>query len=149
MELKSNNWYMCTKSFEFFSNTFTKGKVYYCYKDNLVSDQGSDISIYALIATLVDEPFELISNPVDTFKSITDKMVSTYETKNHDYGSSFNKSLDKFGLVAAAVRMGDKMNRIETLIDKDPKVTGESIKDTLLDLANYAVMTLIWLKSKE
>lgn len=37
-------------------------------------------------------------------------MAATYEKKNHDYGDSFNQSLDKFGLVASVVSIGDKMN---------------------------------------
>lgn len=158
MELKSNNWYKCTNSFEFLSNTFTKDRLYYCYKDNLVSDQGKDISIYALSACLTSGFFSLITAPksdtpiitsVETFKSITAKMISTYESKNHDYGNSFEASLNKFGLTASIIRMGDKMNRIESLSKKESKVSDESIKDTLLDLANYAIMTIMWLNTKE
>ena len=81
----------------------------------------------------------------DDFKNITQKMHETYLKKNHDYGNSFDKSLDKFGLVASTVRLGDKMNRIESLTSKIALVNDESIKDTLLDLANYAIMTVMWL----
>jgi ribonuclease P protein component len=35
---------------------------------------------------------------------------------------------------------------LETLVKKEAKVKDESIKDTLLDMANYAVMTLMWLE---
>ena len=38
------------------------------------------------------------------------------------------------------------MNRIESLSQKKAKVESESIEDTLLDLANYAIMTVIWLR---
>lgn len=100
---------------------------------------------------------------VESFKNITSKMAETYEKKNHDYGDSFDKSLDKFGLVASVVRMGDKMNRIESLINKSiqnpayPSVSvkdvnlvkDESIKDTLLDLANYAIMTVMWMDNQK
>ena len=74
-------------------------------------------------------------------------MSETYERKNHDYGDSFNKSLDKFGLIASVVRMNDKMERIESLMNKESLVKDESIKDTLLDLASYCVMTTIWLNN--
>ena len=100
---------------------------------------------------------------VKSFKNITSKMAETYEKKNHDYGDSFSKSLDKFGLIASVVRMGDKMNRIESLINKSiqnpayPSVSvkdvnlvkDESIKDTLLDLANYAIMTVMWMDNQK
>lgn len=79
------------------------------------------------------------------FKELTDKMCETYIRKNHDYGNSFDKSLDKFGLVASAVRIGDKMNRIESLVQEKAMVQDESIKDTLLDMANYAIMTVMWM----
>lgn len=88
-------------------------------------------------------------NNIQRFKSITNEMAKTYAAKNHDYGNSFEQSLDKFGLVASVVRIGDKMNRIESLMKKEAQVKDESIKDTLLDLASYSVMTLMWLNKQQ
>ena len=81
----------------------------------------------------------------ERFRHITFDMTKTYISKNHDYGNSFDKSLDKFGMIASLVRMEDKMNRLLSLVDKSAKVKDESIKDTLLDLANYCIMTAMWL----
>ena len=89
-----------------------------------------------------------LSDSVEQFMDITANMAKTYAAKNHDYGNSFEQSLDKFGLVASIVRMGDKMNRIESLSKKEAEVKDESIKDTLLDLANYAIMTVMWLNQQ-
>lgn len=50
------------------------------------------------------------------------------------------------GIVASAVRMTDKLNRFKTLIDKPQSQVDESLCDTLLDLANYAVMTARYIK---
>lgn len=83
------------------------------------------------------------------FKEVVNGMISTYVRKNHDYGNSFDKSLDKFGLVASVVRIGDKMNRIESLAQKKTMVQDESIRDTLLDMANYAVMTVMWMDNQK
>lgn len=80
------------------------------------------------------------------FRDITNSMIQTYQAKNQDYGNSFEKSLYKFGLVASVIRLNDKMNRIESLSRTEAKVVNESIEDTLLDLANYSVMTIIWLR---
>lgn len=80
------------------------------------------------------------------FRDITNSMIQTYQAKNQDYGNSFEKTLDRFGLVASIIRLSDKMNRIESLSQKKAKVESESIEDTLLDLANYAIMTVIWLR---
>lgn len=86
---------------------------------------------------------------VQKFMDITTNMAKTYAAKNHDYGNSFNQSLDKFGLIASIVRMGDKMNRLETLVTKKAQVKDESIEDTLLDLASYSVMTLMWFNNNK
>lgn len=86
---------------------------------------------------------------VEQFMSITQDMSKTYAAKNHDYGNSFEQSLDEFGLVASVVRIGDKMNRIKSLIKKEAQVKDESVKDTLLDMANYAIMTVMWMNKNQ
>lgn len=91
----------------------------------------------------------VLSDSVEQFMSITHNMAKTYAAKNHDYGNSFEQSLDKFGLVASVVRLGDKMNRIESLTKKEAQVKDESIKDTLLDMANYAIMTVMWMNKTQ
>lgn len=90
-----------------------------------------------------------MTNNIEKFKSITKEMAELYERKNNDYGNSFDESCDKYGLMAAVVRMEDKLNRAATLIEKDTMVKSESIKDTLTDLANYAIMARMWLEGKE
>ena len=75
-------------------------------------------------------------------KEFADKLNPIYRMKNHDYGDSFAKAIDKFGYVSALTRMDDKWNRICNLMmnmETNPKVD-ESIEDTLLDLANYCLM---------
>ena len=89
-----------------------------------------------------------LAESVERFTEITNNMAKTYAAKNHDYGNSFDKSLDKFGLVASVVRIGDKMNRIESLVQKKAMVQDESIRDTLLDMANYAIMTVMWMDNQ-
>lgn len=84
-------------------------------------------------------------------KTMRDQYEGQYKTfckKNHDYGNSFEESLDKHGIVASVVRMGDKMNRLESLTDdsRTQQVGSESLLDTLEDLSNYAAMTACWLK---
>ena len=84
----------------------------------------------------------------EAFDAITDELKDTYIKKNHDYGNSFDKSIDKFGLTAAVVRMSDKMERLSSLLNKDAKVD-ESIRDTVMDLANYCIMTAMYLDNKK
>lgn len=90
----------------------------------------------------------VLSDKVQPFMDITINMAKTYAAKNHDYDNSFEQSCDKFGIIASVVRLGDKMNRIESLTTKEAEIKEESIKDTLLDLANYAIMTVMWLNQQ-
>lgn len=84
------------------------------------------------------------------FKDITEEMNALYERKNHDYGNSFSETFRKLGIISAATRMLDKMNRIVSLVTKDQqKVNDESLRDTLIDIANYAVMTIIEIDKKK
>lgn len=108
--------------------------------------------IKSCLETITDEiniPEEksILKNNCTKFEEITSKMNDIYIRKNHDYGNSFEQSLNEEGLAAARIRIGDKWNRFKTLSkNKDIKVKDESIKDTLLDMANYCIMTAMWLK---
>ena len=85
------------------------------------------------------------SNP---FKDYTNHLAETLQEKNDDYGDSFTKSVDKFGIIAAVVRLEDKFNRLENLTangDKE-KVKDESLADTALDISGYGLLLYKYLK---
>ena len=82
------------------------------------------------------------------FRQKVEKLTKVYIAKNRDYGDSFSQSLDKYGILASLIRMGDKMNRIDSLYDKPTTEVDESLVDSLEDLANYAIMTAIWLEKQ-
>lgn len=91
-----------------------------------------------------------MKNKGQQFKNICEEMLTTFERKNHDYGDSFTQTVDKFGLIASGVRMHDKLERFINLVQKEvSKVSDESMRDTLLDLANYAIMTVMYIDNKE
>lgn len=85
----------------------------------------------------------------EQFKAIVDGMSELYTRKNHDYGDSFTQTVDEFGLVAPAIRLSDKLNRFKSLIKSPSQVTDEKLEDTLIDMASYAIMTVIWLKGHD
>lgn len=87
----------------------------------------------------------------NTMKTQYDHQYNVFCRKNHDYGNSFEKSLDTFGLAAGIVRMNDKFERLVSLNDpnKDAQIASESLVDTLEDLSNYAAMAACWLKRKK
>lgn len=78
--------------------------------------------------------------------SILNEIKQLHNRKNADYGDSFDKTLDEFGLVASATRMSDKFNRFKSLIKNPAQVSDEKIEDTLIDLASYAIMTIKWMR---
>ena len=73
------------------------------------------------------------------------QLNDVYTRKNHDYGDSFHVTYLEEGLAMSRIRLSDKLNRFKQL-SKDPNrqaVQDESMIDTLLDLANYAIMTVM------
>lgn len=66
-----------------------------------------------------------------------------YKRKNADYGDSFGKSYQEYGMTMACIRLEDKLNRLKSLCKQEAQVQDESLEDTLMDLANYAIMTLV------
>ena len=79
-------------------------------------------------------------------EAILNEIRQLYNRKNADYGNSFDKTLDEFGIVASATRMSDKFNRFKSLIKNPAQVSDEKIEDTLIDLASYAIMTIKWMR---
>lgn len=79
------------------------------------------------------------------FKEICKELNDIYNMKNSDYGDSFSKLYNEFGILSAVIRLSDKVERLKTLVKEDNirKVDDESIDDTLKDLAGYAIMTLM------
>ena len=74
-------------------------------------------------------------------------MVELFAKKNKDYGDSFTRSLENYGNIAGLVRISDKFNRLENLLlNGGQEVSDESVKDTLIDLANYSIMLYMNIK---
>lgn len=79
------------------------------------------------------------------------KLNDIYTKKNHDYGDSFHETFLEEGFAMARIRLSDKLNRFKTLSKNSSEyglVEDESIRDTLMDLANYAIMTVLEIDEK-
>lgn len=97
-----------------------------------------------------EEETEAAYDNIRAHADLVDQLHETYQQKNAAYGDSFSKSVEKYGLVAALTRMSDKWNRLENLIlNRDVDTGDEALRDTLLDLANYCIMTVMCLDDKE
>ena len=91
-------------------------------------------------------------NRVQKHKDICEQLNKVYAQKNHDYGNSFGETFDKLGIISAVTRISDKYNRLVSLCmlpDEERMVKDESITDTLLDMANYCIMTVIELHKND
>lgn len=64
--------------------------------------------------------------------------------KNHDYGNSFGETFAELGPISGFTRFLDKTNRLKQLLtDSKQDVADESIVDTWLDAAGYAILNYI------
>ena len=87
----------------------------------------------------------------ERFYEILDTIKDLHDAKKHDYGNSdvfANFRLSELAGISpwkgSVVRMGDKYARISNFIKKgDFKFKEESIKDTLMDMAIYSLITIV------
>jgi hypothetical protein len=87
---------------------------------------------------------------VKKFRKIAEELGNLYEKKNAAYGNSFGETYQKLGIVSAVTRISDKYNRLCTLA-KNPDMDdlGESLEDTLKDMAAYSIMTLMEMEGEQ
>lgn len=79
----------------------------------------------------------------DVHRELCIGLNDLYVSKNEDYGNSFAEGFKEYGLIMPIIRLEDKFRRFKQLVmSGEQKVKDESIEDTLLDLANYALMTV-------
>lgn len=101
-------------------------------------------------ATPLSDPVEVDTpegNPV--FLDILDEILRTHIAKNHDYSGKAEtfgniRAAKRFGIepwVGAVLRLNDKVARIASFLEKG-ELKCESIEDSLLDIANYAIIAL-------
>ena len=74
---------------------------------------------------------------------VLQELHDTYLRKNADYGDSFAALYTEFGPTYAIAHIVEKTARIRTLLKHTANVSGESMRDSLMDLANYAILTVM------
>lgn len=71
--------------------------------------------------------------------------MDIYIPKNNAYGDSFHKLYEDLGIISAVTQITHKYNRLKNLAvemnNGELKDNDESIQDTLIDLANYCILT--------
>ena len=77
--------------------------------------------------------------------NVQSEAFELFKRKNKDYGDAFAD----FGPVGVLVRMGDKIRRMSSITKSGViLVDDESIRDTLIDLHNYAAMAVMLIDEK-
>ncbi len=85
---------------------------------------------------------------IERHKELLDNLHTLYVTKNHDYGDSVHDTYMKYGITSFLVRLEDKLNRARTISRKEQLVKDEKLMDTLLDMANYAILAVMELEEE-
>jgi hypothetical protein len=85
---------------------------------------------------------------VEQFKQIAEEITALYEKKDMVYGNSFGQTYEKLGIISAVTRISDKYNRLCNMTTSPTPINdcGESLEDTLKDMAAYCIMTIVAMK---
>ena len=89
----------------------------------------------------------VVENKID---EACNELARVLKEKNKKYGDSFSKTADEYGNAVLLLRIQDKLNRLKKLLILKENFSGleESVEDTFLDLAGYAVLSSIYIKNK-
>ncbi len=86
-----------------------------------------------------------MSNRLEQLTTVQDEAKKLFEKKNKDYGDAFAN----YGPIGVLVRMGDKIQRLQTITNHSvTMVQDEKMRDTLIDLHNYAAMAIMLIDEK-
>jgi len=86
-------------------------------------------------------------NRVEQLEAIQKECRELFSKKNSDYGDAFAT----YGTVGVLVRIGDKLQRFSKITSKsvEVEVLDETLRDTLMDLHNYAAMAIMTLNDSK
>jgi hypothetical protein len=81
-----------------------------------------------------------MTDRIEQLKQIQSDALELFKKKNADYGDAFAK----FGIIGVLMRIEDKIQRALSISESGVTlVDDEGLRDTLLDLHNYAAMALM------
>ena len=85
---------------------------------------------------------DLLIDRVAQLTVIQTEARELFEKKNADYGDAFAE----YGVIGILVRLGDKIKRLQSITNNGiTLVEDEKLRDTLIDLHNYAAMGIMLL----
>ena len=93
---------------------------------------------------------EVMESENGKFGKVLSEMFDTYKKKNADYGNSFSETIQEFGYIPAVARINDKVKRMKNIVKgQKMNIESESLRDALLDAANYCVLTIVELDNQK
>ena len=96
--------------------------------------------LYNHLKTKTINTYIMSESRIDQMVKVHDEALELFSKKNADYGDAFAT----YGTVGVIVRMGDKIQRLISVSNKGVAlVDTESLRDTLIDLHNYAAMGIM------
>lgn len=86
------------------------------------------------------------SNRIEQMITVQQEGLELFKRKNADYGDAFAQ----YGVIGVLMRIEDKIKRSMNITKNGIQlVNDESIRDTLIDLHNYAAMGIMLMDEKE
>jgi len=93
---------------------------------------------------------EIMESENSKFGKVLSEMFDTYKKKNADYGNSFSETIQEFGFVPAVARINDKVKRMKNIVKgQKMNIESESLRDNLMDIAVYSVLTIVELDNQK
>lgn len=94
---------------------------------------------------LFKSSFDKATTRVEQMSKVQKEGLELFTKKNADYGDAFAN----YGPVGVIVRLGDKIQRLSSVSKNGVTlVNNESLRDTLIDLHNYAAMAIMLMDEK-
>jgi hypothetical protein len=81
-------------------------------------------------------------------EDVADKLIDILVKKHSDYGPNNIAKAPGGALNGLSVRLHDKVERLSNLVGQGKHPSNESIEDTFIDIANYAIIALLVLDKK-
>jgi hypothetical protein len=87
-----------------------------------------------------------MTNRVKQLQTVQNEALELFSKKNQDYGDAFAT----YGTIGVLVRLGDKIHRLQSITSKGINlIEDEKLRDTLIDLHNYAGMAVMLMDEKD
>ncbi len=112
-----------------------------CDNRSNCADSGDEYKDVKIIEKYLDFKLGSPNNSrVSQMSNVQQEALALFKKKNKDYGDSFAT----YGSIGVIVRIGDKIQRLLSVSKNGVAlVDNESLRDTLIDLHNYAAMAVM------